>query len=108
MTGPGELEASREGPPNPMEGAPAAAAGPATPPAWSPGPRPGPDVEAAINRDLVRGRRLVRLTWVAALASLVLGLVAIRQATLLVAIDRHLVTTEEVQAAGASFDAARA
>ena len=60
-----------------------------------------------IRRDLQRGRRIVRLTWVAALASLVLGLVAIRQTALLVAIDRRLVTTEEVEAAGGTFDAAR-
>ena len=76
------------------------------------GPRPTfatvpPDLEERIRRDLRRGRRIVRLTWVAALASLVLGLVAIRQAALLVAIDADLVTTEEVQGAGAAFDVAR-
>ncbi|HET7703187.1 MAG TPA: alpha/beta fold hydrolase [Candidatus Limnocylindrales bacterium] len=76
------------------------------------GPRPifssvPPELEERIRRDLRRGRRFVRLTWVAALASLVLGLVAIRQAALLVAIDADLVTTEEVQGAGATFDFAR-
>jgi pimeloyl-ACP methyl ester carboxylesterase len=74
---------------------------------WDSGPPLSNELEARIRRDLVRGRKIVRLTWVAALASLVLGLVAVRQAALLVAIDRRLVTTEEVQAAGASFDAAR-
>ena len=64
-------------------------------------------LEDRIRRDLRRGRLIVRLTWVAAFASLVLGLVAVRQAALLVAIDPKLVTTEEVQAAGASFDFAR-
>ena len=77
------------------------------------GPRPifatvPPELEERIRRDLRRGRWIVRLTWVAALASLVLGLVAIRQAALLVAIDADLVTTEEVQEAGAAFDLARA
>ena len=66
-----------------------------------------PDIEPRIRRDLGRGRTLVRLTWVAALASVVLGLVAVRQAALLVAIDPRLVTTEEVEAAGRSFDIAR-
>jgi pimeloyl-ACP methyl ester carboxylesterase len=74
---------------------------------WDPGPAIPAELETRIRRDLVRGRRIVWLTWVAALASLVLGLVAVRQAALLVAIDRDLVTTEEVEAAGASFDVAR-
>lgn len=65
------------------------------------------DLERRIRRDLGRGRWIVRLTWIAALVSLFLGLVAIRQAALLVSIDRDLVTTEEVQAAGAAFDVAR-
>src|SRR5690242_14551813 len=77
------------------------------PPVRSPFPVLSAELEADIRRDLRRGRLIVRLTWVAALASLVLGLVAVRQAALLVAIDNDLVTTEEVQAAGASFDAAR-
>jgi pimeloyl-ACP methyl ester carboxylesterase len=77
------------------------------PSTWDPGPPIPSELEARIRRDLVRGRKIVRLTWVAAFASLILGLVAVRQATLLVAIDRDLVTTEEVEAAGASFDVAR-
>ncbi|HET7472732.1 MAG TPA: alpha/beta fold hydrolase [Candidatus Limnocylindrales bacterium] len=123
--------------PEPIEGtanavvAPPSSAAPAAPepepagaaageiaPVADPAPHPGmgtwrapvkvePGLEARIRRDLGRGRTVVRLTWVAALASLVLGLVAVRQAALLVAIDPKLVTTEEVQAAGASFDAAR-
>ncbi|HET7029883.1 MAG TPA: alpha/beta fold hydrolase, partial [Candidatus Limnocylindrales bacterium] len=64
-------------------------------------------LEARIRRDLGRGRTIIRLSWVAALASLILGIVAVRQAALLVAIDPRLVTTEEVEAAGKSFDAAR-
>src|SRR4029079_16992093 len=64
-------------------------------------------LEDRIRRDLGRGRTIVRLTWVGALARLVLGLVGVRQAALLVALDPRLVTTEEVQAAGASFDLAR-
>ncbi len=74
---------------------------------WDQGPPPPAELVGRIRRDLRRGRWIVRLTWVAALASLLLGLVAVRQATLLVAIDRRLVTTEEVQAAGAWFDAVR-
>jgi pimeloyl-ACP methyl ester carboxylesterase len=74
---------------------------------WDPGEAIPNELEVRIRRDLVRGRKIVWLTWVAALASLVLGLVAVRQATLLVAIDRRLVTTEEVEAAGAAFDIAR-
>jgi pimeloyl-ACP methyl ester carboxylesterase len=89
--------------PGPAE--PSLVIGPAS--TWDPGPPIPAELEARIRRDLVRGRRIVRLTWVAALASLVLGLVAVRQATLLVAIDRDLVTTEEVEAAGASLDIAR-
>jgi pimeloyl-ACP methyl ester carboxylesterase len=94
---------------SPEPAPPAAPAAPAATavPTWDPGPPIPSELEARIRRDLVRGRKIVRLTWVAALASLVLGLVAVRQATLLVAIDRDLVTTEEVEAAGASFDAAR-
>jgi pimeloyl-ACP methyl ester carboxylesterase len=65
------------------------------------------ELEQRIRRDLARGRRIVRLTWIAALVSLFLGLVAIRQAAFLVSIDRDLVTTEEVQGAGAAFDIAR-
>jgi pimeloyl-ACP methyl ester carboxylesterase len=65
------------------------------------------ELERRVRRDLTRGRRIVRLTWVAALVSLFLGLVAIRQAAFLVSIDRDLVTTEEVQGAGAAFDIAR-
>ena len=79
----------------------------AVPSTWETGPPIPAELEARIRRDLVRGRKIVWLTWVAALASLILGLVAVRQATLLVAIDGDLVTTEEVEAAGASFDAAR-
>src|SRR5215210_140989 len=74
---------------------------------WRPPTEIDPVLEARIRRDLRRGRVIVRLTWAAALASVVLGLVAVRQSTLLVAIDPRLVTTEEVQAAGSSFDAAR-
>jgi pimeloyl-ACP methyl ester carboxylesterase len=76
-------------------------------PPWDPGPAIPIELELRIRRDLARGHRIVRLTWVGALASLVLGLVAVRQAALLVAIDRRLVTTEEVQAAGAWFDFVR-
>lgn len=103
-------------PPPPVQPpAPAGPVGPAVPAVlapepwmpWAPGTSIPNELEARIRRDLGRGRVIVRLTWVAALASLVLGLVAVRQATLLVAIDRRLVTTEEVEAAGASFDAAR-
>ena len=91
-------------------------AGPSTEPSTEPSggipPRDAfgtvpPELEERIRRDLRRGRRIVRLSWVAALASLLLGLVAIRQAALLVAIDADLVTTEEVQGAGAAFDVAR-
>ena len=91
-------------------GPPAATTPPAmpAPTAWDPGPPLPNEVEARIRRDLARGRWIVRLTWIAAFASLVLGLVALRQGALLVAIDRRLVTTEEVQAASASFDVARA
>ena len=90
------------------DGAPVAAPPPvATSSTWDPGPPIPGELEARIRRDLVRGRKIVWLTWVGALASVVLGLVAVRQATLLVAIDRRLVTTEEVEAAGASFDVAR-
>jgi pimeloyl-ACP methyl ester carboxylesterase len=74
---------------------------------WRPPIELDEGIEGRIRRDLARGRRVVWLTWVSALASLVLGLVAIRQAALLVAIDPRLVTTEEVEAAGKSFDAAR-
>ena len=74
---------------------------------WKPDEPLTTELETQIRRDLVRGRKIVRLTWVGALASLVLGLVAVRQSALLVAIDRRLVTTEEVQAAGGSFDIAR-
>jgi pimeloyl-ACP methyl ester carboxylesterase len=80
---------------------------PPGPEAWDAGPPIPSELEARIRRDLGRGRWIVRLTWVAALASLVLGLVAVRQAALLVAIDPRLVTTEEVEAAGAWFDAVR-
>ncbi len=92
-----------------LSAVPTEARAPDSPPTnWDPGPPLSSDVEARIRRDLRRGRWIVRLTWVAAFASLVLGLVAVRQAALLVAIDRRLVTTEEVQAASASFDVARA
>ena len=74
---------------------------------WQPPVTLEDGLEARIRRDLGRGRIVVWLTWVAAFASLFLGLVAVRQATLLVAIDPRLVTTEEVEAAGKSFDAAR-
>jgi pimeloyl-ACP methyl ester carboxylesterase len=83
------------------------ASAPIGPVAWDQGPPIPSELEARIRRDLGRGRWIVRLTWVAALASLVLGLVAVRQAALLVAIDPRLVTTEEVEAAGAWFDALR-
>ena len=66
-----------------------------------------PHLAARIRRDLDRGRRLVLVTWVAAITCLVLGLISIRQAALLVSVDRHLVTTEEIQATGSSLDLAR-
>jgi pimeloyl-ACP methyl ester carboxylesterase len=101
----------RPAPDAPVEPSPSPAAvissAPVGPPAWDPGPPISNELEARIRRDLGRGRWIVRLTWIAALASLVLGLVAVRQAALLVAIDPRLVTTEEVEAAGAWFDALR-
>jgi pimeloyl-ACP methyl ester carboxylesterase len=109
---PGEPAAGAAERSTPTDDAPSAldAAAVIAPPgqsAWDPGPPIPAELEARIRRDLGRGRRIVWLTWVAALASLILGLLAIRQAALLVAIDPRLVTTEEVQEAGASFDAAR-
>ena len=95
---------------------PAETARPIDPPVHPAAPPPAPtasfppiapELEARIRRDLGRGRTIVRLTWVAALVSLFLGLVAIRQAALLVSIDRDLVTTEEVQGMGEAFDVAR-
>ena len=65
------------------------------------------ELEVRIQRDLVRGRRLIVVTWGLALASIVAGLVSLRQAALLVSIDRHLVTTDDVQALGGAFDVLR-
>src|SRR4051812_20582367 len=62
------------------------------------------ELEQAIDRDLRRGRFIVRLTWLAAIAHLVLGLVAIREAVLLAGVDPRLVTTHDVRMAGSSFD----
>ena len=66
------------------------------------------ELEIRIQRDLVRSRRLTFVTWGLALASIVAGLVSLRQAALLVSVDRHLVGTEDVRAIGAAFDVVRA
>jgi pimeloyl-ACP methyl ester carboxylesterase len=75
-------------------------------PPEAPEPLP-PELQGRIRRDIERGRRLVLVTWVAAIACLALGLISIRQAALLVSVDRHLVTTEEIEATGSGLDLAR-
>jgi pimeloyl-ACP methyl ester carboxylesterase len=67
-------------------------------------PSTPPELEQRIRRDLARGRAIVFLTWIAAICHVVLGISAIRQSALLVSIDRHLVSTEEVRESGAMFD----
>ena len=62
-----------------------------------------PVFDAALARDLSRGRRVASLTWLIALLHAVLGLASIQQAALLVNIDRHLATTPDIEALGASF-----
>lgn len=66
-----------------------------------------PDLETRIRRDAQRGRRLVLLTWLIAIANLPLGLVAIRQAVLLADVDRRLVSTPDIRQAAATFEFAR-
>jgi pimeloyl-ACP methyl ester carboxylesterase len=63
----------------------------------------GPSLERDLERDLSRGRRVVALTWLVALLHAGLGLVAVRQAALLVDLDSDLVTTASVEAFGQSF-----
>lgn len=89
---------------------PAAADAPAVilrPSGWLPGPSIPSELEERIRRDLGRARRVALLIRVATIACLILGLVSIRQAALLVAIDRDLATTEEVQALGTGWDVVR-
>jgi pimeloyl-ACP methyl ester carboxylesterase len=62
-----------------------------------------PVLDAAIARDLSRGRRVAALTWLVAALHGVLGLVAFQQGALLVNVDRTLATTPEIEAFGASF-----
>ena len=66
-----------------------------------------PVFDAALARDLSRGRRVAALTWLIALCHAVLGLVSVQQAALLVNVDRHLATTPDIEAIGASFLLAR-
>jgi len=104
----GDPPSGAEQPDTPLRAAsPPPAAGPAplveAPAPVAPEPLP-PELERAIDRDLRRGRFVVRLTWVTAVAHLVLGLVAIRQAVLLAGVDPRLVTTQDVRLAGSAFD----
>ena len=87
--------------------APLAAAAPE--PAATPTPALTIDsvLDAALARDLSRGRRIAALTWLIALLHAVLGLVSVQQASFLVNIDRHLATTPDIEAIGASFLAVR-
>ena len=57
-----------------------------------------PVFDAALARDLSRGRRVAALTWLIALCHAVLGLVSVQQAALLVNVDRHLATTPDIEA----------
>ena len=74
-----------------------------TPPA--PGEHAAP--EADLERTLGRGRRLVGLTWLIALLHATLGLVALRQAALLVDLDRDLITTPTVESFAEPFGVVR-
>jgi pimeloyl-ACP methyl ester carboxylesterase len=62
-----------------------------------------PVLDAAIARDLRRGRRVAAIAWPIALLHGVLGFVAIQQAALLLDIDRDLATTPAIEAYGAGF-----
>lgn len=91
---------------SPAEPGPAVAspAGPGPAEASPAGPRlADPTLEAAIERDLARGRRLATLTWLIAALHAVLGFVVVRQSAMLVDVDHDLITTGAVEAFGGSF-----
>ncbi|HET9521349.1 MAG TPA: alpha/beta fold hydrolase [Candidatus Limnocylindrales bacterium] len=69
--------------------------------------RPRPELEADLERDLARGGRVVWLTWLIAFFHGLLGLVAVRQAVMLVDLDSELVTTAPIEELGSTFLAAR-
>lgn len=72
-------------------------------------PAPGEPAapEADLERTLGRARRLVGLTWLIALLHATLGLVALRQAALLVDLDRDLITTPSIEAFAEPFGVIR-
>lgn len=72
-----------------------------------PGPAVPSELEERIRRDLARARRVGLLIRIATICCFALALVSVRQAVLLVSIDRDLVTTEEVQALGTGWDIVR-
>jgi pimeloyl-ACP methyl ester carboxylesterase len=89
-------------------GDPVAQTGPAAPDARPPLRLAiDPVLDAAIARDLRRGRRVASITWPIALLHGALGFIALQQAGFLAGIDRHLATTPQIEAYGAGFLAVR-
>jgi len=88
-----------EGPPSPdlMAAPPPADIRPTYPPTIDPA------LDAAIARDLRRGRRVALVTWLIALFHGALGFVAIHQAGLFAEVDRSLATTPQIEGYGAGF-----
>ena len=66
-----------------------------------------PDLDRRVRRDLDRGRWVARLTWAIAACHMILGFVAVRQSAMLVALDRDLITTEEVEQLGGAVGSVR-
>ena len=89
------------------EPSPVAAEPPPPPPVAAEPPPPDPAFVAAVERDLVRGRRVAAITWLIALLHAALAFVALRQAAMLVDLDAMLTTTTDVERFGASVGVVR-